>query len=126
MAISGKVKIFGNSVKIVSRVGRCARAIVIRCSRKEGMGCKCSVASRLRLTCTVAIRGSRKDRCPTIVVPLLPKPGLLCGEGLLCATIAQTGGYLAVMKDRLAFRRVVRGGDRRKEFADLSRQVGRF
>lgn len=117
---------FGKSAKVLERVGRFTRATRIRFRSKHFTVCSFGRLRRLRLTCTVAVRGSRKSRCPTIVLPLLSKPRVLLGEGLLCATIAETEGYIAIIKGRRAFTRVVHGRGRRGECDTLSRQVERL
>lgn len=71
--------------------------------------CSCTGTARLRLTCTVAIRGDRNSRFSTIIVPILTAPpGLTC-EGLFCATLAETGGLLILINGRNTIHTVIRG-----------------
>lgn len=63
----------------------------------EATRCTGRRVARLRLTCTIAIRGDRNDRFGTIVVPIMGMvPRLYC-EGLLCATMAETGRLVVVI-----------------------------
>ncbi len=91
--------IFGNSINCVDRVSVHNNVLGIE-FRSGAIACFSRSLSRLRLTCTMAIRGDRNDRCSCMVVPLYRIPSQLICQGLLCATIAHTGGVLVLMNSR--------------------------
>lgn len=83
--------------------------------------CAFRFTNSLSFTCTVAIRGDRNGRFSTIVVPVFSNPPRLCCEGLLCATIAETGGALILINGPSAIRCVMGGGHHAGQCDNLGR-----
>ncbi len=115
---------FGNSVNIVAGLGQILNGVRVS-FRNEVYACAALVLRGLRLTCTTAIRGSRNSRFRTMILPVLNNFSGLCCHGLLCATIAQTGGLVIVIKSMGEIGCVVSGGHHAGQCAYLGGVLGR-
>ncbi len=114
--------IFGKSVNIVGLIST-SGGVLLMSFRNGLIRCTNRRVSRLGRTFTAAIRGTRKRRCPVIVVIVAKFRSVVLLHGLFCANIAHTGRQLVIVNSRRTIGCTVHGAGKGGHLSTLYNEL---